>query len=403
MRKILQTMTTAAAVAIAAPAAMAECSDAQLQAAAESFFDSADTAISAATVSASLTSIAGSCPDDPYTQKIAALGFANLAARPGLTPDQLLGYASDAFAAMERQHRNMPKNSRTRAIRNRANQTLQIHFSDNYDATKRILNTLLVAEARAGRLAPSNTPPAQGDAPIACDVYQTSLTQEVSFWIRNNQDSPGGMNILAKRIANCQGNDYNLASIHAHRARATIAMLKRSPGRTDGVALLQRTFDDIDFLKKTREQIRYDWGESDETELVRLSWAMLSADASALAIPSDRWFEAKTLNRPLTNMSIAVALDAAYAKDIADAGGANPTLQGYRAIILDAYKRLQALPQDQQKTARTSLYTAAKMHADGTWRSEANKALKKPYDFLYNWIDPNYKPPAAPAAPASTP
>lgn len=402
MRKILLAASAVLAVAAAAPAA-AECTDAQLQAAAESFFDSAGPTIPAATVSGSLTTIASACPDDPYTQKIVALGFANLASRPDTANEPLLAHASNAFAAMERMHRSMPKDSRTRGVYNRSNQLVQIGFNDNYDLTSRVVRTLLVAEARAGRLAPANTLPAQGDAPITCDVFQTSLTQEVSFWIRNNQDSPGGMNILNKRIANCQGNEYNRASIHAHRARAILGMLKRSPARADAADLLRQAFADVDVLKATRENVRYDWGDSDQNELVRASWAAVTNNASGFVVPADRWFDSKIINQTLTNMSIAAALDAAYAKDIADAGGANSTFPGYRAIISDTFKRLQALPPDQQKTARTSLYTAAKMHADGTWRSDANKALKKPYDFLYNWIDPNYKPPATPAAPAATP
>ncbi len=372
----------------------AECSSAQLQTAANSFFDSGDATVGANGVATSLRSIAESCPDDPYTQKVAALGFANLAARSGVTPDDLLAHASDGFAALERMHRSMPKDNRTRPILNRANQTLNINFTDNYDVSKRIINTLLVAEARAGRLAPSNTPAKAGDAPIQCDVYQTGLTQEVSYWIKNNQDSPGGMNIINKRIANCQGNAYNLSSIHAHRARATLAMLKRSPDRSDSAALLTRIIADIDVLKSTRDNIRYDWGESDQSELERMSWTIVTRPGSTLAIPQARWFDTQNLDRMLTKMSIAAALDAAYAKDRAEAGSAASTLKSYRALIGDAYKQVQGLPAAEQVVARKSLYTAARMHADGTWRSEASKALPKPYDFLYNWIDPNYKAPA---------
>lgn len=168
-------------LAIAAQPVWAECSSAQLQTAANSFFDSVDNTTPANTIAASLKSIADSCPDDPYTQKIAALGFANLAARPGVTTDNLLAYASESFAALERMHGSMPKDSRTRQILNRANQTISINFTDSYDVSKRVINTLLVVEARAGRLAASNTPPKAGDAPIQCDVFQIGLTQEVSF------------------------------------------------------------------------------------------------------------------------------------------------------------------------------------------------------------------------------
>lgn len=393
MRKLATAGVFWIGLAAAAQQSWAECSALELQAAADSFFSSADTAVAFGEVAASLRSISDSCPEDPYTQKVAALGFANLAARSGLAPDEFLAHASDAFAALERMHRNMPRDNRTRQILNRSNQVLHINFIDNYDVSKRIINTLLVAEARAGRFAPANAPAKAGDPPITCDVYQTSLTQEVSFWIRNNQDSPGGMNILNKRIANCQGNDYNHASVHGHRARATLAMLKRSPDRRDADELVTRIFADIEVLKSKRANLQYDWGESDQAELVRVGWSAITATGSRLAVPADQWFSEKDLNQPLTNMSIAAVLDAAYAKDIMGAGSAMATLQGYRSVISDAYRRIQALPLEKQKLARTSLHLAAKMHADGVWRSEANKGLKKPFDFLYNWIDPNYKPP----------
>lgn len=381
--------------------AFAECSATQLQEAAISFFDTADPAINAAPLAASLKSTSESCPDDPYTQKLATLGFANLAARPNTAPEPLLAYASEAFAALGRMQGNMPTDNRTRQVANRAGQRTHVDFRDSYEVSKRIINTLLVAEARAGRLAASNTPAKAGDAPIKCDTYQTGLTQEVSFWIRNNQDSPGGMNIINKRIANCQGNDYNRASIHGHRARATLAMLKRAPARADAADLLRGVFADIDVLKATRTNLQYEWGETDQGELVRTAWAVIITPGSGLAVPADQWFSEKNLNKTLANMSIAASLDAAYAKDIAEAGSANPTLRGYRAVIAEAYKQAQALPPEQQKLARTALYTSAKMHADGVWRSEANKALKKPYDFLYNWINPNYKPPVTPSAPST--
>ncbi len=397
MNKLLTVGAIWIGLAITAQPVWAECSPAQLQTAADSFFDSVDNTTPTSTIAASLKSIADSCPDDPYTQKIAALGFANLAARPGVTTDNLLGYASESFAALERMHGSMPKDGRTHQILNRANQTISINFTDSYDVAKRVINTLLVAEARAGRLASSNTPPKVGDAPIPCDVYQTGLTQEVSFWIRNNQDSPGGMNVINKRIANCKGNDYNLSSIHAHRARAMLAMLKRAPDRADADKLLIDIVADIDVLKSTRESTRFDWGESDQSELEHMSWVVVTKPGSSLAVPQARWFDTSNLGKTLTNMSIAAALDAAYAKDRAEGGDAVSTLRGYRTLIAEAYKQVQTLPADQQRAGRKSLYTAAKKHADGVWRSDASKALPKPYEFFYNWIDPNYKPPATPA------
>lgn len=205
------------------------------------------------------------------------------------------------------------------------------------------------------------------------------------------------MNVINKRIANCEGNDYNLSSIHAHRARAMLAMLKRAPDRPDADILLMDIVADIDVLKSIRESTRYDWGESDQSELDRMSWLVVTRPGSSLAVPQARWFDASNLGKKLTNMSIAAALDAAYAADRAASDDTVAALKSYRTLIAEAYKHAQALPADQQGAGRKSLYTAAKKHADGVWRSDASKALPKPYDFLYNWIDPNYKPPATPA------
>jgi len=394
MQASFKRLVVAAGLFALMPAAFAECSDRQLQEIADRFFETTTPSTRAAALSSALKTGAEACPDDPYAQKIAALGQANLVTWPGNPAGEALSYGSEAYAALQRMHASMPMDARTRRILTPTDQSLQINFNDSYDVSKRILEALLSAEAAAGRTAASNPPPQAGDAPIKCDVYQTAVTQEASFWVRNKQDSPGALNIINRAIANCEGNDYNLASIHAHRARASLAMLKRNPARKDAADLLRMTFADVDTLKARRGDARYDWGETDQGELTRTGWAAIASSASSLIVPADQWFAAAHLNRMLTNMSIAAALDDAYAKDIAEAGASNATYRGYRAVLSDAYKRLQALPADEQKLARTSLYTAAKMHADGSWRAEANKQLRKPFDFLYNWIDLNYKPPA---------
>ncbi len=71
------------------------------------------------------------------------------------------------------------------------------------------------------------------------------------------------------------------------------------------------------------------------------------------------------------------------------------------AAITPAFNRAKALPEPQQRSARLSLYEAAKKHADGVWRAEANKNVRKPPDFLYAWLDPDYKTPAT--TPVTTP
>ena len=92
---------------------------------------------------------------------------------------------------------------------------------------------------------------------------------------------------------------------------------------------------------------------------------------------------------------IASELDLAYAKDLAPGGVTTNPL--YRGVLSSAFTAARALPEPQARQARRMLHLAATRHAEGGWRREANKALKKPADYFYNWIDPDYRPP--PTAP----
>ncbi len=386
-----------AGLALAAPAALAEdCKEAQLQTIANRFFALNDASLKPAPISAALKADVAACPADAYAQKIVALAHVNMTARPNLPAAEALTYASEAYAALQAMQANMPKDNGARTVLDGKGGSVAIVLTDSYDVSKRIIETLLTAEALAGRVAPSNPPPKAGDKKLNCDVYQTGTTQQVMFWIRDKQDSPGGMNILDRTIANCTGNEYNRATTHIHRAKAISGMLKRTAGRPDAKQLVERAFADVAAFSAVRSSDGLDWSAYDQRNLNEAVWKVLSSSGGG--VPAEQWFTPANINKPFTNMSIAAALDAGYAKDVADAGAGVNTYPTYRAVISNAYARINTFPDDQKREARKSLHFAAKMHAEGTWRGEANKGLKKPMDVLYNWIDPDYKPPAAPAA-----
>jgi hypothetical protein len=399
LRKLLSAGIIGAGLGVFAPAAMADCTGQPLQTITNRFFALNDTSLKPGPISAALKADVAACPNDPFAHKIVALAHVNMTTRPNLPAAEALAYASEAFAALRVMNANMPSDGGTRTVLEGKGSPVVIELSDSYDVSKRIVETLLVAEALAGRVADSNPPPKPGDKPVNCDVYQTSITQQVMFWIREKQDSPGGMNILDRTVANCTGNEFNRATAHINRAKTIMGMLKRKPDRPDAAQLVQRAYADVAAFTAVRPSGGMDWGSYDQSELSRMAWAALASSPGA-SLPADQWFTPANINKPLTNMSIAAALDAAYAKDVADAGTGVNTYPTYRAVISNAFAKINTFPAGQQRDARKSLHFAAKMHAEGTWRGEANKGLKKPADYFYNWVDPDYKPPAAPTAAA---
>ncbi len=380
-----------------APAAMADCAPEKLQLIVDKYSELSQAGKPLAQRGDALRAAIANCPNDAFALKLGVMGFNRLAQVTELAPGDRLAFASDSYGYLTTMNLNMPKTIETRIVRDAKGQSVVLALSDSYEVMKSAVTTLLAVEALAGRTAPTNGPPKAGDVAIPCDVYQTSMAQEAMFWIRNRQDSPGAMNMLDRLIANCTGNEYNLAETRARRARARISMINRTPERPDRAELLLGAIADIDGYKASGKTSTSTWSTFDEDDLFDLTWKAL-ATWPGFAVAEEKWFEPAHVNKTLTKMSIAVTLDQAYARDQAE----GPYIsKAYIAAITPAFNRAKALPEPQQRSARLSLYEAAKKHADGVWRAEANKNVRKPPDFLYAWLDPDYKTPAT--TPVTTP
>ncbi len=131
--------------------------------------------------------------------------------------------------------------------------------------------------------------------------------------------------------------------------------------------------------------------------MTALASAILAVAASNTTLPMAQWFTPENLGKIITATSIAAQLDTAYAQDLAPV--VLTTFPLYRGVLTSAYAAARALPEAQAREARKMLYRAASQHAEGVWRREANKGLKKPAIYLYNWLDPDFKPPVTPPTP----
>ncbi len=382
-----------------APAAIAECPQDRLQVLANRYFAVGDTSLDPEPVSKAILADAAACQEDPYAQKIASMAQVQLAIRTQANRDVALGHAGEAYRLYHDMVRVMPKSATGRTVVNNTGNTVVVQLNDSYEIMKSALNTLLTLEAATGKLSKHTPrPPKPGDPQIACDVYVNGLAQQTGFWIGDNGETPGASNILNSIIANCTGNEHNKMSARAHRAGALLKLARKAdksaPGTMD---LIRRAYADSEAVFAFNPKGIYsNWDDTRLGELDTLAFGVVMAQG--LALPPDKWFTPDNLGKPLTRVMMAAAIDAAYAKDMTMAGGAN-TYAAYRGVLTPAFNAAKALPEAKAREARKLLYKAAKDHADGKLRSAANAGLKKPYDWLYNWIDPDYVPPT-PATPA---
>lgn len=388
-----------------APVAMAECPQDTLQLLANRYFAVGDTSLDPEPVSKAILADAAACQDDPYAQKIASMAQVQIAIRTQANREVALEHAGEAYRLYQDMVRVMPKSATSRIVMNNAGRSVSIQLNDSYEIMKSALTTLLTLEAATGKLSKHTPrPPKAGDPPIACDVYVSGLAQQTAFWIGDNGETPGASNILSGLIANCTGNEHNRTVARANRAGALLKLAKKAdktaPATMD---LVRRIYADSDAIFAFNPKGAYsNWDEMDLRELDTLTFSVVSAQG--LTLPVDKWFTPDNFGKPLTRAMMAAAIDAAYAKDMTVAGGAN-TYAAYRGVLTPAFNAAKALPEARAREARKLLYKAAKDHADGKMRAPANTGLKKPSDWLYNWIDPDYVPPkpATPAPAASAP
>jgi len=378
-------------VMLAASPALA-CTDSQLQVIANRYFALGEASLKPAPIVEALRQDLVTCATEPAAQKIGALAFSVMAQRESANGPVAIGYAEEAMRAVLTMQAIMGSKPTIRTVSDSNGALTPIRFDDTYDVSKRALHLLLALEARAGRAISFDALSKPGDQPVKCDVYAGSMAQQAVFWMKDHGDlTPGGSAFLDRLLSACADADYAGLSIRGYRIDLLLSRVEAEPAGPNAPAWLRQAQADSDVIfAQRREGLHIGWKTDDLLRLERATWNVASATAPAL--PADQWFTPQNLGKPMTVAVIASELDLAYAKDLASGGVTTNPL--YRGVLMSAFNAARALPEPQARQARKMLHLAARRHADGVWRREANKALKKPADYFYNWIDPDYQPPA---------
>lgn len=379
---------------LAAPPALA-CTDAQLQVIANRYFALSEASLKPAPIVEALRQDLVTCATEPAAHKIGALAFSVMAQRESANGPVAIGYAEEAMRAVLTMQAIMGSKPTIRNVSDRNGALTPIRFDDSYDVSKRALHLLLALESRAGRPISFAALSKPDDQPLNCDIYAGSMAQQAVFWMKDQKTlTPGGSAFLDRLLSACADADYDGLSIRGYRIDLLLSAVEAAPAGANALAWLRQAQADSDAIFAQRpEGLHIGWKTDDLSRLERATWSV--ASASAVSLPTDQWFTPQNLGKPLTVAVIASELDLAYAKDLAPGGVTTNPL--YRGVLSSAFTAARALPEPQARQARRMLHLAATRHAEGGWRREANKALKKPADYFYNWIDPDYRPP--PTAP----
>lgn len=394
---ILRCIMLAVVIGGLAPAAIAQCTDDHLQRVANRYYALGDNSLKSAPIAEALRQDLAICATEPAAHKIAAMAFRVMAQREAANRPVSLGYAEEAMREVLYMQAIMGSNPPLRFVNSVDGATTQIQFTDSYEVSKQIVHLLLATEPNAGRAIDFNAVLRQGDPAVRCDVYASSTAQQAAYWMKERKIlTPGGVALVERMLATCKPDDYNGLSIRGYRIDLLLSLVDAAPGGPGAMKWLSDARADSDAIFAKRPEGLYTgWKKSDVARLDRMTWKVIAANN--IMLPMDQWFTPANLGAPMTPMIIAAQLDAAYAQDMAPS--AVSTYAAYRAVLTPAYAAARALPETKAREARKMLYLAAKRHADGEWRRDANRALKKPFDFLYNWIDPDFvAPPTAGSA-----
>jgi hypothetical protein len=387
------------AFALGAAAPAFACTDAQMQIIANRFFALGDASLKSAPIAEALRQDLATCASEPGARKIGALAFEAMARRDAANGPVAMGYAEEAMREVFILQAIMGNNPRVRHVANQTGATTPVTFDDSYEVSKRVVQTLLALELRAGRTIDLGAILKPGDPLLKCDIHASSTAQQAAYWMKDRKGlTTGGMALVDRMLAACQPADYNGLSIRGYRADLLLSVIDQRPAAPDAVSRLREAQADSDAIfAQMPTGLHIGWKPSDLDRLDRATWKVVSA--SNVTLPMEQWFTPDNIGKTTTTAIIAAQLDLAYAQDLAPGG--LTTFPLYRGVLTPAYALARALPEAQAREARKMLHRAASRHADGAWRREANKALKAPAAYLYNWIDPDYKAPAPAPAPTT--
>ncbi|MDZ4759747.1 MAG: hypothetical protein SGJ21_01565 [Alphaproteobacteria bacterium] len=141
------------------------------------------------------------------------------------------------------------------------------------------------------------------------------------------------------------------------------------------------------FLELNPEGDSAYWSKYDETLLKQVGETVRIAALPDIAEAD--WFKPGNPESPKVVRAIAQKFDEAWAKDAPK--GVAGAFQTYRDLV-KALVYDRAIPSGNMAPAKRAIALAAQGHANGEFRATANRDLKAPPEFLWNWIDPEIKP-----------
>lgn len=380
----------AATILMAAPAALAQCPETELQQAVDRFnlIGAADAGMTRL-ANVSLHQIER-CKDDPHVLKVTALALAN--ASINTTDDNLrLNWADGAWRAWLAMLDHIPGANapEPRRVQMGAVQT-PIDFNGMPDTSKSLVTMLLGAEERTGRTTPSSQPAEPGVSYTqVCGYYHGSLARAVNDVVRDHPQVTSAWNLMDRIAQSCRGDQGpNALNTREVRASAALRWARANPDAPEALPRLLKAADDSHVILKASSSGSMFWKRPNEDDLLtQLAKAMAANNHSA---PQDEWFKPERIEHPEVMASIGLAIDAAWAED--SRVGISGAYANYRKVVSDSLAAINKLD-DPEKRARWSLYRALNAHAKGTIRRPENASLRAPPEFLYNWVSPAYRAP----------
>lgn len=378
-----------AAIAFAALPARADCPPDAVQTAFTAMQSAPKTATSdVAALGDRLDRLAADCPANPYVLKAAATGWAALA---GQDPN----VAIDRFVRSRQLFRQMWANLKSGGavtVTDASGGSKLFGFDDLHEIESRVRDLLFTAEQKAGRLAPEDMPPGQGEPLRACSQHETGDAQRAYFWVLNKGDHAGAFNVLDRTVAACESDFAKGSHLGAlgQRASALTASAQRNLKAPSALEKLKRARVDGDrFHALNKGWDKVVWTREASARLDDLILQVLVGRGEAP--PRTDWFTSDYVSTPTMEKLVALAIDAAWAANV-KAGGMTLGHKTYRDELTSLWS--QSLKASDMPAARTMIYTAAKAQAEGRTRAPENASLPAPPQYLYSWMDPAKTPPA---------
>lgn len=384
---LLRSCLFAISISALVPSAWAACPADSVTRAAEVLIRSEQQGGDFAALAAEADALSAACRDDPYTNHVLTRAHATLALRM-TTPEKaaaqavLAWRAYRAMAKFDASGNRYPPRSFTTSAG-----TVTIEPYPDGELAEALIDLLAQTEALTGKPTEFSRPVRQGDPSATCEMADYSFATYYGYAIPWN-GRPDWKIILAmldRNIAACEGKveASQLDVLLTQSAQIRVEALEKNwtPAPEDRIAMaatakahLQRAF-----------EVRPEGGllmkRADRNKMDEFLATVLPP------VPEADWFLPENASSVYVMRTMAMLIDAAWAADRGQVTGMRASEEISR---LDALARKQPDP----KAARRLVWLAARGHGQGRFRRPENAALPPTPEFFWNWVNPDYKPPA---------